>query len=185
MEDLRMMLLYFNSEKGMNYYYSNETQQIYAMKNKGSGGLQVGLVAGTSMIIYFVLNKIDVQIKTNVNILYWTTLILGIIAGQILFYIGKKRLDRLIKETAVEYTCSKLEIEQFVKEGKKQLGSNTCLVIILLIICFAYRPLMMIISPYSAVVTVCHFIIWTLTILLLESYLYTKPIARYKYYKNI
>ena len=50
MEDLRMMLLYFNSEKGMNYYYSNETQQIYAMKNKGSGGLQVGLVAGTSMI---------------------------------------------------------------------------------------------------------------------------------------
>ena len=36
MEDLRMMLLYFNSEKGMNYYYSNETQQIYAMKNKGS-----------------------------------------------------------------------------------------------------------------------------------------------------
>ena len=102
-----------------------------------------------------------------------------------LFYLGKKRLDRLIKETAVEYTCSKLEIEQFVKEGKKQLGSNTCLVIILLIICFAYRPLMMIISPYSAVVTVCHFIIWTLTILLLESYLYTKPIARYKYYKNI
>ena len=133
MEDLRMMLLYFNSEKGMNYYYSNETQQIYAMKNKGSGGLQVGLVAGTSMIIYFVLNKIDVQIKTNVNILYWTTLILGIIAGQILFYIGKKRLDRLIKETAVEYTCSKLEIKQFVKEGKKQLGSNTCLVIVLLI----------------------------------------------------
>ena len=70
MEDLRMMLLYFNSEKGMNYYYSNQTQQIYAMKNKGSGGLQVGLVAGASMIIYFVLNKIDVQIKTNVNILY-------------------------------------------------------------------------------------------------------------------
>ena len=29
-----MMLLYFNSEKGMNYYYSNETQQIYAMKIK-------------------------------------------------------------------------------------------------------------------------------------------------------
>ena len=93
-----MMLLYFNSEKGMNYYYSNETQQIYAMKNKGSGGLQVGLVAGASMIIYFVLNKIDVQIKTNVNILYWTTLILGIIAGQILFYLGKKRYERLKNE---------------------------------------------------------------------------------------
>ena len=135
-----MMLLYFNSEKGMNYYYSNETQQIYAMKNKGSGGLQVGLVAGTSMVIYFVLNKIDVQIKTNVNILYWTTLILGIIAGQILFYIGKKRLDRLIKETAVEYTCSKLEIKQFVKEGKKQLGSNTCLVIVLLITKTSHTP---------------------------------------------
>lgn len=181
-----MTLLYFNLEKGMNYYYSNETQQIYAMKNKGSGGLQVGMLAGISMIIYFVLNKIDVQIETNVNILYWTSLILGSIAGQILFYLGKKRLDRLIKETAVEYTCSKLEIEQFVKEGKKQLGSNTCLVIILLIICVAYKPLMLLISPYSAVVTVCHFIIiWALTILLLESYLYTKPIARYKYYKNI
>lgn len=163
------------------YYYEEQTGEMFLLEqNKGGNGLSVGIIAGISLVIFTFVRKIEKPISFNANLLYWSSMGVGVALGVLIAVYMLKRAKRKIERNVRSYPCGLEEKREMAKQNHRYFFTYVVLILIMVGICAVSRFLMIWVVPSVLVYAFFNTLMCLLTILMIMAFVGNHPIKGWK-----